>query len=111
MSGALHAMHMGLLLNPQHSSIKLSIATIHSFLTVSDHGLFKSDEDSTTGCWLNEDRTLEHYNIKSGDMLQYKTKFRLLRVKTLDDSIRTLQIDESQTVTELVKAACAKIGM
>ena len=81
------------------------------FLTVSDHGLFKSDEDLATGCWLNGEKTLEHYNLKSGDILQYKSKFRLLRVKTLDDSIRTLQIDESQTVTELVKEVCAKIGM
>ena len=81
------------------------------FLTVSDHGLFKPDEGSTTGCWLNEERTLEHYNLKSGDMLQYKSKFRLLRVKTLDESVKTLQVDESQTVTELVKAVCAKIGM
>ena len=78
---------------------------------MSDHGLFKPDEGLTTGCWLNEERTLEHYNLKSGDMLLYKSKFRLLRVKTLDDSVKTLQIDESQTVTELVKAVCAKIGM
>ena len=78
---------------------------------MSDHGLFKPDEGLTTGCWLNEERTLEHYNLKSGDMLQYKSKFRLLRVKTLDDSVKTLQIDESQTVTELVKAVCARIGM
>ena len=81
------------------------------FLTVSDHGLFKLAEDSSTGCWLNEERTLEHYNLKSGDMLQYKSKLRLLRVKTLDDSVKTLQIDDSQTVTEVVKAVCAKFGM
>jgi talin len=80
------------------------------FLAVSGHGLFKLDESSTTGYWLSEERTLEHYNLKSGDMLQYKNKFRLLRVKTLDDSVKTLQIDESQTVTELVKEVCAKIG-
>ena len=60
---------------------------------------------------MNEERTLEHYNIKSGDILQYKSKFRLLRVKTLDESVKTLQVDESQTVAELVKAVCAKIGI
>ena len=59
---------------------------------------------------MNEERTLEHYNLKSGDMLQYKSKFRLLRVKTLDESVKTLQVDESQTVAELVKAVCTKIG-
>ena len=70
---------------------------------MSDHGLFKQDEGSTTGCWLNGERTLEHCNLKS--------KFRLLRVKTLDDSVKILQIDENQTVTELVKAVCANIGV
>ena len=84
---------------------------ITSFFTVSDHGLFKPAEDSTIGCWLNEERTLEDYNLKSGDMLHYKSKLRLLRVKTLDDSVKTLRIDESQTVTEVVKVVCAKIGM
>ena len=76
-----------------------------------DHGLFKPDEGLTTGWWLNEERTLELYNLKSGDMLQYKRNLRLLCVKTLDDSVKMLQIDESQTVTELVKAVCARIGM
>ena len=80
-------------------------------LSASDYGLFKSDKDSITGCWLNEERTLEYYNLKSGDILQYKSKLRLLRMKTLDDSIKTLKIDESQTVTEVVKAVCVKIGM
>ena len=81
------------------------------FFTGSDHGLFKPAEDPNMGSWLNEGRTLEHYNLKSGNILHYKNKLRLLRVKTLDDSIKTLQIDESQTVTEVVKAVCAKIGM
>ena len=62
------------------------------------------------GYWLNQDRTLEYYNIKSDDKLLYKIKDRPLRVRTLDGSIKTLLIDESQTVAEITKVVCAKIG-
>ena len=80
-------------------------------LSVSENGLFKLAEGSTLGYWLDNTKTLEHYNLKSGDMLHYKSKIRMLRVKTLDDSMRTLLVDESQTVTEVIKAVCAKIGI
>ena len=73
-------------------------------------GLFKPFEDSIGGYWLNQERALDYYDIKSGDTLAYKTKKCPLRVKTLDGSIKTLLIDESQTVAELTKAVCQRIG-
>ena len=78
--------------------------------SASENGLFKPVKDSTRGCWLNQDRTLEYYDLNSGDMLQYKKKIRPLRVRTLDDSVKTLLVDDSQTVAELIKAVCARIG-
>ena len=59
---------------------------------------------------MNQERELDYYDIKSGDTLVYKTKNCPLRVKTLDGSIKTLLIDESQTVAELTKAVCQRIG-
>ena len=59
---------------------------------------------------MDQKKTLEHYNLKSGDMLVYKEKTRPLRVKTLDGSVKTLLIDDSQTVAELTKVVCARIG-
>ena len=59
---------------------------------------------------MDQERTLEHYNLKSGDMLVYKEKTRPLRVRTLDGSVKTLLIDDSQTVAELTKVVCARIG-
>ena len=78
---------------------------------VSCAGLFKPFEDSTSGYWLDQERTLEYYDIKSGDTLMYKIKNCPLRVRTLDGSVKTLLIDESQTVAELTKAVCARIGI
>ena len=59
---------------------------------------------------MDEERTLDYYDLKSGDMLVYKDKTRPLRVRTLDGSVKTLLIDDSQTVAELTKVVCAKIG-
>ena len=79
-------------------------------ISVSEHGLFKPIEDSIMGCWLDQEKTLEYYALKSGDILQYRNKIRPLRIRTLDDSVKTLMIDESQTVAELTKTVCTKIG-
>ena len=43
-------------------------------------------------------------------MLQYRKKLRPLRVRTLDSSIKTLLVDDSQTVAELTRTVCARIG-
>ncbi len=43
-------------------------------------------------------------------MLQYRKKIRPLRVRTLDSSIKTLFVDDSQTVAELTRTVCAHIG-
>ena len=59
---------------------------------------------------VEQGRTLEYYDLKSGDMLQYRKKLRPLRVRTLDGSVKTLLVDDSQTVAELIKAVCARIG-
>lgn len=81
-----------------------------SFSPANEFGLFMPDEDPTKGRWFELGRTLEYYNLKSGDMLQYRKKIRPLRFRTLDGSVKTMLVDDSQTVAELIKAACAKIG-
>ena len=37
-------------------------------------------------------------------------KIRALRVRTLDGSIKTVLVDDSNTVAELTKTVCARIG-
>ena len=89
----------------------IGILFLSTFIfSANEFGLFKPDEDPTKGRWLEQGRTLEYYDLKSGDMLQYRKKLRPLRVRTLDGSVKTLLVDDSQTVAELIKAVCARIG-
>ena len=46
----------------------------------------------------------------SQDILEYRKKLRPLRVRTLDMTVKTILVDDSQTVAELTKAICARIG-
>ena len=88
----------------------VSLFMTPSYPSAREYGLFKPIEDSTRGQWLNQGMTLEHYDLQSGDMLLYKKKIQPLKVRTLDDSVKTLLIDSSQTVAELTKVVCSRIG-
>ena len=93
------------------SLVTVSINVISvCFIACANSSLFMPFKESAGGCWLDQGKTLEHYNLKSGDMLVYKEKNRPLRVRTLDGSVKTLIIDDSQTVAELIKVVCARIG-
>ncbi|CAH1788698.1 unnamed protein product [Owenia fusiformis] len=76
-----------------------------------DFGLFLADEDPKKGVWLEPGRTLEYYLLRSGDLLEYKKKHRILRVRTLDGIVKTLQVDDSFTVSQLMVPICTRLGI
>ncbi|XP_049817811.1 talin-2 isoform X3 [Aethina tumida] len=76
-----------------------------------DYGLFLTDEDNKTGVWLEPNRSLEYYLLRSGDVLEYRKKLRTLRVKMLDGSVKTIMVDDSQVVANLMVVICTKIGI
>jgi len=45
------------------------------------------------------------------DLLEYKKKHRVLRVKMLDGSVKTLMVDDSHTVSQMMITVCSKIGL
>lgn len=49
-----------------------------------EYGLFLTDDDNKTGVWLEPGRHLEYYILRNGDLLEYRKKLRILRVKMLD---------------------------
>ena len=77
-------------------------------VAANNFGLFNGN--STKGYWLEKMRKLEYYDLESEAILYYKKKVRILCVKTLDYCRRTLIVDVSKTVIELVKVFCTKIG-
>ena len=44
------------------------------------------------------------------DLLEYKTKVRILRVRTLDGTVRKMQVDDSHTVGQQLISITTKIG-
>uniref|UniRef100_A0A4W4GGP5 FERM domain-containing protein n=1 Tax=Electrophorus electricus TaxID=8005 RepID=A0A4W4GGP5_ELEEL len=77
----------------------------------SEYGLFLSDEDPRKGIWLDGGRTLDYYMLRNGDILEYKTKHRPQKIKMLDGAVKTVMVDDSKTVGELLITICSRIGI
>lgn len=43
-------------------------------------------------------------------MVEYRRKVRTLKVRMLDGTIKTLMVDDSQPVSQLMVVICTKIG-
>ncbi|XP_068598204.1 talin-2a [Brachionichthys hirsutus] len=77
----------------------------------SDYGLFLSDEDPRKGIWLESGRTMDYYMLRNGDILEYKKKQRPQKIKMLDGAVKTVMVDDSKTVGELLVTICSRIGI
>uniref|UniRef100_A0A8C5AHK9 Talin 2a n=1 Tax=Gadus morhua TaxID=8049 RepID=A0A8C5AHK9_GADMO len=77
----------------------------------SDYGLFLSDEDPRKGIWLESGRTMDYYMLRNGDILEYKKKQRPQKIKMLDGAVKTIMVDDSKTVGELLVTICSRIGI
>lgn len=80
------------------------------YFLAKDYGLFLADEDMKKGVWLEPGRNLDYYILRNGDLLEYKRKLRTLRVRMLDGTLKTLLVDDSQPVANLMVVICTKIG-
>jgi talin len=54
---------------------------------------------------------LEYYLLKSGDEVDYCNKCRKLKLRLLDGESRTLLVDDSQPVGQLMIYICSQIGI
>ncbi|XP_037955861.1 talin-1 isoform X2 [Teleopsis dalmanni] len=77
----------------------------------SEYGLFMSDEQNQQGVWLESGRTLGYYILHNQDTLEYRRKLRTLRVRMLDGAVKTILVDDSQPVSQLMVVICTKIGI
>ncbi|XP_073958594.1 talin-2-like [Choristoneura fumiferana] len=77
-----------------------------------EYGLFlTSADDDLSGIWLEDHRRLDYYLIKDGDSLHYRCRVRTLRIRMLDGSLKTMQVDERQPVEDLMLAVCSRLGI
>ncbi|NXG64191.1 TLN1 protein, partial [Hemiprocne comata] len=76
-----------------------------------DFGLFLSDEDPKKGIWLETGKALDYYMLRNGDTMEYKKKQRPLKIRMLDGTVKTVMVDDSKTVTDMLMTICARIGI
>lgn len=75
-----------------------------------DYGLFLAGDEGA-GVWLESGRNLNYYLLRNHDVIEYRRKIRQLRVKMLDGTVKTLMVDDSQPVSQLMTVICTKIGI
>uniref|UniRef100_A0AAY4DQ91 Talin 1 n=1 Tax=Denticeps clupeoides TaxID=299321 RepID=A0AAY4DQ91_9TELE len=76
-----------------------------------DYGLFLSDEDPKKGIWLEAAKALDYYMLRNGDTLDYKKKQRPLKIRMLDGTVKTVMVDDSKIVSDMLMTICARIGI
>ncbi|CAF4735686.1 unnamed protein product [Rotaria sp. Silwood1] len=78
----------------------------------SEFGLFVNDvQYPSRSYWLDSSRTLSYYSLKTGDNVEYKNKYRPLKIRLLDGTIRTILVDDSLIVAQLMVYICTKFGI
>jgi len=79
-----------------------------------DHALFQPtthEADPGMGKWLRPDRTLEYYDMKQNDQLEYRKKHDIIKVKLVDDTLKTVLVDLSLPVADVVQVVGKKIAL
>lgn len=76
-----------------------------------EFGLFLADDEGRQGVWLETGRNLSYYLLRDQDSLEYRRKIRTLRVRMLDGAVKTILVDDSLPVSQLMFVICTKIGI
>ncbi|CAF3837471.1 unnamed protein product [Rotaria magnacalcarata] len=78
----------------------------------SEFGLFVNDvQHPSRSYWLDSSRPLNYYALKTGDNVDYRNKYRTLKIRLLDGTVRTILVDDSLIVAQLMVYICTKFGI
>eukprot|EP00824_Muranothrix_gubernata_P025874 TRINITY_DN8670_c0_g3_i2.p1 TRINITY_DN8670_c0_g3~~TRINITY_DN8670_c0_g3_i2.p1 ORF type:complete len:1395 (-),score=360.20 TRINITY_DN8670_c0_g3_i2:56-4240(-) len=77
---------------------------------IADYGMFIPPNRKNPGCWVKEDQPLSSYNIQNQDVVEFKKKHRPMRVALPNETYRTVLIDDTACVKDLVIPILNKIG-
>ena len=69
------------------------------------------ERDPSKGIWLDENKPLDHYLLRSGATLFYQDVRRILVVKMLDQSKKSVEVNDAQTVSQMMETICKKLGI
>ncbi|CAF4681847.1 unnamed protein product [Rotaria sp. Silwood1] len=78
----------------------------------SEYGLFINDaQHSSRSYWLDPTKTLDYYVLKNEDHVEYKNRYRPLKIRLLDGTVKTILIDDSLILAQLMVYICTKFGI
>eukprot|EP01118_Nematostelium_gracile_P005184 TRINITY_DN1628_c0_g1_i11.p1 TRINITY_DN1628_c0_g1~~TRINITY_DN1628_c0_g1_i11.p1 ORF type:complete len:1470 (+),score=507.85 TRINITY_DN1628_c0_g1_i11:150-4559(+) len=63
------------------------------------------------GRWLKQERTLEYYDLKTNEVVEFKKKHDAIKIKLVDETVKTMILDMSLPLNEVVMAIGAKISI
>lgn len=61
--------------------------------------------------WLKAEKALRFYNLKQNDTIEYKKTKQIFKIKLIDDSTRTIVLDTTCPISELVAVVGKKVGL
>ena len=76
-----------------------------------EFGLFQPKSKRNNARWLKMDRQLDFYELRNDDQLEYKKRMRPLKVKLEDGTVKTVLIDDSESVEGVVAAIGKKMNL
>jgi len=68
-------------------------------------------EQDTRGIWMKLSKTLESYDVGGEDVLLFRKRHVVVKVKTADESTKAVIVDLMQNVKEVVRTICQKFGL
>jgi len=69
------------------------------------------EEEDTRGEWMKLTRTLESYDVGGDDVLIFRKRHVVIKVKTADEATKACIVDLMQPVKEVVRTICQKFGL
>ena len=79
-----------------------------------DHAIYKpltEDSGPKGGKWLRPEKTLEYYDLKNGDVIEYRKKHEIIRIKLVDGTVKSMMVDLSLSVSDAVAVIGNKMSL
>jgi len=79
----------------------------------SDHGLFQAaDEDGKhPNRYLLPQKSLGFYDLRNDDEIVFRKKTRAQKIKTIDENVRTIWVDDSKPAASIVETMCGRLNI
>ncbi|KAH3746014.1 actin binding protein [Pelomyxa schiedti] len=76
-----------------------------------DHGLFQMASEKFHNRYLLPTKTLGFYDLRNDDEVIFRKKTRAQKIKTIDENVRTVLVDDSKPAATIVQTMCERLSV